>query len=42
MKDKMVQKIRKELLNYVLIIVGTGMFGLAYQCIYDQVGLVTG
>lgn len=38
----MVQNIRKELWNYVLVIVGAGMFGLAYECIYDQVGLVTG
>lgn len=38
----MLQKVRRELWDYVLIILGTGMFGLAYQCIYDQVGLVTG
>lgn len=38
----MVRNIRKELWNYVLVIVGAGMFGLAYECIYDQVGLVTG
>ncbi len=38
----MVQKVRKELWDYVLVVIGAGMFGLAYQCIYDQVGLVTG
>lgn len=38
----MVKNLRKELWNYVLIIAGAGMFGLAYQCIFDQVGLVTG
>lgn len=38
----MVLKVKKEFWNYALIILGTGMFAMAYQCIYDQVGLVTG
>ncbi len=33
---------KKVLMSYLMIIIGTGMMGLAIKCIYDPISLVTG
>lgn len=40
--NKMSEMWNQKLRDFALILLGTGLLGLAIQCIYDRVGLVTG